>query len=51
MPIANARYRMITAKNGDKIRLAFVGKKVVEAKNMRTGNLSNPQGYAKRQKR
>ncbi len=32
MPIPGARYRWKTFANGKKVRLAFVGKKVVEVK-------------------
>jgi len=36
MPLTNVRYR-VAQKGGEKIRLAFRGNKVVEAKNLRTG--------------
>jgi len=31
------RFRVKTTKSGEKIRLAFKGKKVIEAKNLKTG--------------
>jgi len=42
MPIKNARYRTKTTKTGKKIRLAFKGNKVVEAKNLKTGKIHTP---------
>lgn len=36
MPIKGARYRVVT-RNGKKVRLAFKGNEVVEAKNLETG--------------
>ena len=44
MPIANARYRTIQTAKGP-VRLAFVGKKVVEAKNMKTGAVHSPSEF------
>jgi hypothetical protein len=52
MPIANAKYR-VTTKGGEKIRLAFVNGKVVEAKNLKTGAVHTPVEFkadAKRKK-
>lgn len=37
MPLNGARYRVKTMKSGKKVRLAFKGNKVVEAKNLKTG--------------
>lgn len=39
MPVRGARYRVKTTKGGKKVRLAFRGKKVVEAKNLKTGKI------------
>ena len=39
MPVQGARYRITHTRKGP-VRLAFKGDKVVEAKNMKTGNLS-----------
>jgi hypothetical protein len=41
MPLEGAHYRM----KGD-VRLAFQGKKVVEAKNMKTGKVHTPEEFA-----
>jgi hypothetical protein len=38
MPLKGVRYRVVT-KKGKKIRLAFRGNEVVEAKNLETGAL------------
>ena len=45
MPIANATYRVVT-KGGEKVRLAFVNGKVVEAKNLKTGAVHTPAEFA-----
>ena len=37
MPLKGARYRVKTTNSGKKVRLAFKGKQVVEAKNLKTG--------------
>ncbi len=37
MPIPGARYRVKTTKKGKKVRLAFKGGEVVEAKNLESG--------------
>lgn len=42
MPISGARYRY---KKGTKIRLAFKGNQVVEAKNMTTGKTHTPAEF------
>lgn len=47
MPLKGVRYRVVT-KGGKKIRLAFRGKKkVVEAKNLRTGKTHTPAEFAR----
>ena len=52
MPIKGARYRVKTTKAGKKVRLAFKGKgKVVEAKNLDTGETHTPADFARDQKR
>jgi hypothetical protein len=38
MPIKGAHYRVKTTKKGVKVRLAWVGNQVVEAKNLKTGD-------------
>jgi hypothetical protein len=38
------RYRVKTTKTGKKVRLAFKGKKVVEAKRLRPGGLPQRRG-------
>lgn len=47
MPLKNVRYRAKTTKTGKKIRLAFKGSKVVEAKNLKTGATHTPKEFAK----
>lgn len=47
MPIKDAKYRF---KKGTKVRLAFKGKKVVEAKNMETGATHTPAEFAEDEK-
>lgn len=44
MPIKNAKYAMKKTPKG-MVRLAFVGKKVVEAKNMKTGKTHTPAEF------
>ena len=52
MPIKGARYRVITSKSGEKVRLAFKGKeKVVEAKNLKTGATHTPAEFSAERKR
>lgn len=47
MPLPKgARVRVKTTKTGKKIRLAFVGNRVVEAKNLRTGATHTPKEFA-----
>lgn len=43
MPLKGVRYRY---KKGTKIRLAFRGNTVVEAKNMKTGKVHTPKEFA-----
>lgn len=50
MPIPGARYRVVN-KGGKKIRLAFVNGKVVEAKNLKTGDTHTPKEFAKDRKK
>lgn len=45
MPIRGARYRVKTTPKGKKVRLAFKGNKVVEAKNMKTGKTHTPAEF------
>jgi hypothetical protein len=46
MPISGARYRVKTTKTGKKVRLAWQGGKVVEAKNIKTGATHTPEEFA-----
>ena len=46
MPIPGARYRVKTMKGGKKVRLAFKGSKVVEAKNLMSGATHTPAEFA-----
>ena len=46
MPILNARYRVKTEPGGAKVRLAFQGNRVVEAKNLATGDTHTPAEFA-----
>lgn len=46
MPIAGAKYRVHTTSKGTKVRLAFRGKTVVEAKNLATGKTHSPAEFA-----
>lgn len=48
MPLSGARYRY---KKGTKVRLAFKGNKVVEAKNMVTGATHTPAEFAQDKKK
>lgn len=45
MPIKGARYRVKTTRSGKKVRLAFKGKQVVEAVNMKTGARHTPAEF------
>lgn len=49
MPIPGARYRVKTTKGGKKVRLAFKGGEVVEAKNLKSGATHTPAEF-KREK-
>jgi hypothetical protein len=46
MPIPGARYRVHTTSKGKKVRLAFRGNRVVEAKNLKTGATHTPAEFA-----
>lgn len=46
MPIPGARYRVHTTSKGTKVRLAFRGKTVVEAKNLASGATHTPAEFA-----
>ncbi len=51
MPLGKGvRYRVVT-KGGKKIRLAFRGKTVIEAKNLKTGATHSPSEFAMDRKR
>lgn len=45
MPLKGARYRTMTTKSGKKVRLAFQGNEVVEAKNLKTGATHTPAEF------
>lgn len=51
MPIKGARYAVKTTPSGKKIRLAWKGGKVVEAKNIKTGATHTQSEFAKEAKR
>lgn len=46
MPIPGARYRVVQTSKGP-VRLAFKGKTVVEAKNLKTGALHSVEEFAR----
>lgn len=46
MPLPGARYRVKTMKSGKKVRLAFKGNRVVEAKNLESGETHTPAEFA-----
>jgi len=46
MPVQGARYRVTTTDTGKKVRLAFKGPSVVEAKNLKTGATHTPAEFA-----
>ena len=51
MPLGpRIRYRVKTTKSGKKVRLAFKGNKVVEAKNLETGATHTPAEFKKDKK-
>lgn len=45
MPIPGAKYRVTHTKSGKEIRLAFKNGKVVEAKNLETGDVHTPAEF------
>lgn len=49
MPLTGARYRVKQTSQGP-VRLAFKGKEVVEAKNLKTGATHTPNEFAKERK-
>lgn len=52
MPIGRSvRYRVKTTPSGEKIRLAFKGNEVVEAKNLKTGATHTPEEFKKDKKK
>lgn len=51
MPIKNAKYRVMTTKRGKKVRLAWKGDEVVEAKNLKTGKTHTPKEFARDKKK
>lgn len=52
MPLGkNVRYRVHTTKTGKKIRLAFKGNTVIEAKNLKTGKIHTPSEFARDKKK
>ena len=52
MPLKDVRYRVKTTPKGKKVRLAFKGKgKVVEAKNLDTGETHTPAEFEQDYKR
>ena len=46
MPLDDVRYRVHRTTSGKKVRLAFRGHKVVEAKNIETGATHSPSDFA-----
>lgn len=46
MPLRGVRYRVKTTRSGVKVRLAFRGNQVVEAKNLATGATHTPAEFA-----
>jgi len=52
MPLGkNVKYRVKRTKTGKKIRLAFKGNKVIEAKNLDSGAIHTPQEFARDRKK
>jgi hypothetical protein len=45
MPLKNVRYRIMTTDKGTRVRLAFRGNEVVEAKNMMTGAMHTEKEF------
>ena len=50
MPIEGARYRTTTTKTGKKVRLAFLGGEVVEAKSLGSGATHTRQEFKRDRK-
>ncbi len=50
MPIPGGRYRVVKTAKGP-VRLAFKGKKVVEAKNLKSGATHTKEEFAKDRKK
>jgi hypothetical protein len=47
MPLGKGvRYRVKTEPSGKKVRLAFKGSRVIEAKNLDTGDVHTPEEFA-----
>lgn len=51
MPLKGVRYRVKTTKSGKKVRLAFRGNKVVEAKSLITGKTHTQREFTRERKR
>ena len=51
MPIKGAKYRVKTTKSGKKVRLAFKGGEVVEAKNLKTGKTHTQKEFKQDKKK
>ena len=52
MPLGKGvRYRVTTTKGGKKVRLAFKGRTVVEAKNLDSGDTHTPSEFKKDRKK
>ena len=52
MPLPKVtKYRVKTTKGGKKVRLAFKGGKVIEAKNLKTGKTHTPAEFKADRKR
>lgn len=52
MPLGKGvRYRVKTTESGKKVRLAFKGGEVIEAKNLKTGATHTPAEFAADRKR
>ena len=46
MPLPGARYRWKTYPSGKKVRLAYRGKTIIEAKSGQTGEVHSPSEFA-----
>lgn len=52
MPLGSGvRYRVKTTSGGKKVRLAFKGNRVIEAKNLKTGAIHTPAEFARDRRR